>query len=153
LSYTMWQDQFGGAQDIVGQTISINSEPYTVVGVAPSGFKGTHLLASPDLVWIPASMYSQIFAPPTNDLFNRRYRQFEVIGRLNPQVSVAQAQESLRAIAKELEREHPWENPAASADAVPLSEATLGNLSRDRVLLATFALGAVSGLILLIACL
>lgn len=153
LSYVHWQSKFGGSTSALGQTVSLNSEPYTVVGVMPAGFKGTLLLQPADQVWIPVSMWSHIMAPPTNDLFYRRYRHVLLIGRRKPGIEVAQAEEVLRGIAKQLEHEYPWHNPGASADVIPLSEATLGTLSRDAASLAAITLLAVAGLILLIACL
>src|SRR5262245_11844329 len=59
LSFNTWQARFGGRPDIVGQSIQINSSPFTIVGVAPRGFFGTEVFYRPEM-WIPITMQPQI---------------------------------------------------------------------------------------------
>src|SRR5438093_128865 len=56
LSYSLWARKFGSDDKFIGQTITLNGTPYTVVGVAPPGFKGIVSLGRPDLLWIPITM-------------------------------------------------------------------------------------------------
>src|SRR5213079_2236467 len=56
LSYSMWARRFGSDEKFIGQTILLNGTPYTVVGIAPPGFKGIVSLGRPDLLWIPVTM-------------------------------------------------------------------------------------------------
>src|SRR5262245_42882851 len=60
LSYGSWQDRFGGAPDVVGQTVTLNGRSFTIVGVAPRGFMGT-ARAVPQELWVPTAAYDQLF--------------------------------------------------------------------------------------------
>ena len=58
LGYGEWQKRFGGDPSIVGRTISLNEQQFTVVGVMPKGFKGTNAIGAPAL-WVPHMTYPQ----------------------------------------------------------------------------------------------
>jgi hypothetical protein len=60
LSYSLWARRFGSDRNVVGHTMTLNRDAYTVIGVAPPGFKGTFSLANPDLIWIPLSMRTRL---------------------------------------------------------------------------------------------
>jgi hypothetical protein len=62
ISYALWAGKFGSDPATVGRTMILNATPYTVIGVAPRGFKGTVSLANSEQVWIPTSMYGQVLA-------------------------------------------------------------------------------------------
>src|SRR5258708_38606052 len=62
LSYSLWARKFGSDDMFIGQTITLNGTPYTVVGVAPPGFKGIVSLGRPDLLWIPITMRDYVLA-------------------------------------------------------------------------------------------
>src|SRR5262249_41469275 len=55
VGYGFWQRRLGGAQSVVGQTVMLNRQPFTIVGVAPKGFKGVTSIFGPDL-WLPSMM-------------------------------------------------------------------------------------------------
>jgi putative ABC transport system permease protein len=153
LSYSLWQRQFGSDASIVGHSITLNSLPYTVIGVGPAGFKGTATVGDPDLAWIPLSMHAQVLSGPAEALFpNRRFRIANLFGRLKPEVQVSRADAAMKTIASRLERDYPLENNGRTAVVTPLSEAALGFLPRDQIVIAAIALSAVVGLVLLIAC-
>lgn len=94
LSYGFWQTQFGGALDVVGRKVSINNYPMTIVGVAAASFRGVDVGVVPAL-WIPASMYAQAI-PGIQDLFYHPVRWMQILGRLHPGVTAAQAQARLQ---------------------------------------------------------
>ena len=94
LSYGFWQAQFGGAPDVVGRKVSINNYPMTIVGVAAARFRGVDVGAVPAL-WMPASMYAQAI-PGIDDVFDRPTRWMQILGRLRPGVTAAQAQSGLQ---------------------------------------------------------
>jgi len=153
LSYSAWTDQFGSDRGILGQTISLNTTPYTVVGVAPPNFKGTFTVGDPDQVWLPISMHGQVVPSQFEGLFNeRRFRVVNVFGRLKPGVTEKQALVELRTIATRLEQQYPKDNNGRTAEVSSLNENALGFIPRDRLLLGSIALMAVVGLVLLIAC-
>ena len=93
LSYGYWQRRFGSDPHIVNDSILINSHPFTVVGVAPPGFRSFVVGAAPD-VFAPMMMKPQI-TPGWNDLDNRRSIWLNVIGRLKPGTTLRQAQTGL----------------------------------------------------------
>jgi len=94
LSYDFWQAQFGGAADIVGRKVLIGNRPMTVVGVAAAGFRGVDVGAVPAF-WIPTSMYADANLGTEEDLFNGPERWLQILARLRPGVSAAQAQAGL----------------------------------------------------------
>ncbi|HEX7200496.1 MAG TPA: ABC transporter permease, partial [Dongiaceae bacterium] len=87
LSYDFWQARFGGAADIVGRKVLIGNHPMTVVGVAAAG-------AVPAF-WIPTSMYADANLGTDEDLLNSPARWLQILARLRPGVSAAQAQTGL----------------------------------------------------------
>jgi hypothetical protein len=113
LSYDLWSRTFGSSETIVGQTISLNSHPFTVVGIAPAGFQGTTLL-KPD-VWTPtagvAETMPRVSQSGRDSIFNQRGGVWLVMGgRLKDGVTVAQANAEAQTIGANLEKEYPKEN-------------------------------------------
>jgi len=94
LAYDFWQTQFGGAADIVGRKVLIGNDPMTVVGVAAAGFRGVDVGFVPAF-WIPTSMYADANPSTEEDLFNGPERWLQILARLRPGVSAAQAQAGL----------------------------------------------------------
>src|SRR5438094_9528064 len=90
LSYDFWKNQFGSAQDIVGQKVLVNQYPMTVVGVAAPAFHGIDVGEVPSL-WIPAVMSAQAI-PGFTTMLDPRTRWMQILGRLNQNVSLQQAQ-------------------------------------------------------------
>jgi predicted permease len=152
LSYSLWQNQFGGDPKVIHQTVELNSTAYTIVGVAPIGFKGTFSVGSPDVFWLPISMHTQALDGLSESLFqNRRFRLMNIFGRLKQGVDERQAVANLQTIASQLEREYPKDNLGRTFEGSSLSEAALGGI-RNQTIRVTAALSVVVGLVLLIAC-
>jgi predicted permease len=112
LSHNFWRSRFNSDPALVGQTIVLNGQRFTVVGVAPAGFNE----APPIKVnlWIPAMMITTMMAPPPFEqgvqpdlLSDRRHELFGAIGRLKPGVSIAQAQAALETINRQIEQSNP----------------------------------------------
>ena len=153
LSYSLWVRRFGSDNKFIGQTITLNGTPYTVIGVAPPGFKGIVSLGRPDVLWIPITMRDYVLTGQLKDLENnRRFRWTSIVGRLKPQVSVAEAQAAMKTIAAGLEKEYPRENKGRTVELYPLNESALGINQRRQFSLAGGVLMSVVGLVLLIAC-
>jgi predicted permease len=153
LSYALWTNKFGADPNIVGRTMNLNATPYTIIGIAPRGFKGTISLAPTEQVWIPTSMYAQLLAGFFADNFNdRRFLAMNTFGRLKPGLALPQAEASLKTIASRLETEYPKENSGRSVALTSLAEAAVGVNNHEQFALASaMMLGAV-GFVLLIAC-
>ena len=94
LAYDFWRTQLASATDVVGRKVLINQHPMTVVGVAAPAFRGIDVGEVPSL-WIPASVSAQAI-PGFDDLLNRRTRWMQVLGRLRPDVTLAQGQAGLQ---------------------------------------------------------
>ena len=140
LSYALWQRKFSADPLIVGKTIRLNADAVTVVGVAPPG-----ILTLGDR---PPDLWSALRIRGVNANGVRDGgRNFRVLARLKPGVSIAQADVEMRTIAKQLEQEYPQFNANWSAKAVPSQRKSTAKC-RHR---CSYLLGAVA-LILLIAC-
>jgi putative ABC transport system permease protein len=137
LSYGFWQAEFGGLRDAIGKTIELDSEPYTIIGVMPRDFR------------FPVQG-SDIFVPLGFDdkvMTQRGAHYLRVLGRLKPEVSVAQANEDLRAIMSELRRLYPDKDGKWGVRGELWSRVLVGDVRPALLVL----LGAV-GLVALIAC-
>jgi predicted permease len=152
VGYAAWLGRFGGASDILGRTIKLNNIAFTIIGVAPQGFKGVNAIFGPDL-WVPSMMAEQVLpAQQQNALRERAVLTFTGAGRLRSGVSLAQAQADLKTIAVALEREYPDANQGQTVTLRPLTEAAIATNQRQGLLFGTVLLMAIVGFVLLIAC-
>jgi putative ABC transport system permease protein len=152
VSHGFWERSLGSDPAIVGQTLTFNRQPFTVVGVAPKGFTGTLLGGGPS-VWVPMSMHA--LAQPGFDWYEQRRGLFLfAFGRLKPGVAPAQASASMRGIFAQLEQAFPTDNKGRSAGSVPLLDARLNPNGQGGapVVQLSLILMTVVGLVLLIAC-
>ena len=153
LSYSLWVNKFGSDPSVVNKVVTLNATSYSVIGVAPRGFKGAFTFGNAEQVWLPVSMYPQVLAGFFKDSFNdRRFLTTAVIGRIKDGVSLNEAEASLKTIASNLEREFPKDNASRSVALTPLAEAAVGVNNRDQFVLAGGLMMAIVGLVLLIAC-
>jgi len=130
----LWRRRFGGDPAVVGKTLHLNGEPYTIVGILPADFQYP---ADRD-AWVP-------YAPREEDRRERGSTYWQVVARLR--VSPRQAQEEMSGIAAALAREYPDANGGMGATVEPLSDVVTGSARTSLVVL----FGAVF-LLLLIAC-
>jgi putative ABC transport system permease protein len=137
LSHNFWRSYFGSTPNIIGQSITLNNASLKVVGVMPPNFRFPE---SEIEMWSP-------FILTARHLQTREGRFLKVIGRLKPDVSVAQAQTDLSSIAGELAEQFPDTNSDLSINLIPLHEELTGKARTPLLIL----LGTV-GLVLLIAC-
>jgi predicted permease len=96
LGYDYWENQLGADRSVLNQTIIVNGQPLTVVGVAPSGFRGTTLGAQPD-VYVPLTMRTQM-NPWFDGWENRRSYWIYAFARLRDGVSMEQATAEINTI-------------------------------------------------------
>jgi putative ABC transport system permease protein len=136
LSHGVWQRRFAGSREVLGQTMKLNDELYTVVGVMPPDFQ------------FPAR--AQIWTPLAMNLQNWQQRGGHYlggIGRLEAGTSLAAAQADLNAIAARAEQQFPDSNSGWDTTLSSLQEAVVG-----RIRPALLTLTAAVGFVLLIAC-
>jgi predicted permease len=134
----LWQRRFGADPSILGQTLTLDGQPYTVIGVMPETTR------------FPASSQTDIFIPlvrPEDAHQRRGHHYMSVVGRLREGVTLEAANSELRQVAKRLEEAWPLHQTGRGLAAVPLTESVVGQVRPALLML----LGAV-GLVLLIAC-
>jgi predicted permease len=153
LSYSVWANKLGSDPAIIGKPLIFDARPYTVIGIAPRGFRGTITFFSSEQVWIPTSMKDQVLGGKAKDFFNdRRFLTVGTIGRLKPGVEMSAAEASLKTMATHLEAEFPKDNGGRSVALSPLADAAVGVNDHKRIALASAMMMGVVGLVLLIAC-
>ncbi len=151
LSHRFWMRRFGGDRDLVGETITLNRLPFTVVGIAPPGFEGTFTLGQTDF-WAPMMMVDTFWTVFRDYFDDRRALFMLVYGRLAPGVTLEQAQAQVAAVGRGLEEAYPDVNENRSFTLKPLLETTINPAQRDNFQRAGVLMMTVVGLILLIAC-
>ncbi len=142
LGYDLWKRRFAGRPDVLEESIEINGETHTIVGVMPDGFSGAGGFAE---VWTPLSTVS---SPRDRYLQMRGARWLFAVGRLSDDVELGQAQAELTGIAAQLSEEHPRLNRNRGVALSSLAENLTGSLRQS-----VWILFAAVGFILLIACL
>jgi predicted permease len=148
----LWRRRFQADPEIVGRTITLNNQPFTVVGVAAPEFVGVYAIYFAPDVWVPITMLPRMLAGYTASLQARDVREFRFIGRLRNGVSVEQAQSAVSTIARRLESAYPASNRGFKAFAFPeLATRPEVEIGPQTNRLAMLFLG-VTGLVLLIAC-
>lgn len=118
LSYGFWQKQFASDPFVVGRKIELDGREYTVIGVVPKG-----------LVYPSAIDLYLPWAPAPAVLNDRRSHDYQVVGRLRPGVTPAQANTEMRALAARLAKEYPATNLGWSVEVEPLLDNISGSLT------------------------
>jgi putative ABC transport system permease protein len=137
LNYSFWQNRFGGDSSILNRSITLDGQPYTVIGVMPQGFQ----YPSSTQLWTPYTVLPEAAT-------DRGYRYLRVMARLRPGVSLQQAQGEMNAIAARLAQEYPQTNKDdAATNLIGLRQDISGDI-RPALLVLLCAVGFV----LLIAC-
>ncbi len=129
LSHSLWESRFGADPGIVGREISVNGHPYHLLGITPRGFHGPLIFESFE-VYVPMAMQAQVRPPRASfsgdmdpDLLKRRSSSWlSAVGRLAPEVSLEEAESSLRSISARLEEMHPETNRGERASLYPLTK-------------------------------
>jgi len=148
ITYNCWQKRFAGAKDVVGKNVIVNGRSFTIIGVAGQGFHGSEISYVPEM-WFPMMMLGQI-EPGSDYLEDRDSANLFVQGRLNPGVTIQQAETQLKTIAAELAREYPNENENKTIMLSP--PGLFGAFMRGPIVGFAGVLMAVVGLVLLLAC-
>ena len=136
LLYDTWQSRFGGRPDIVGQSLILDNQPYSVVGVLPRQFH---------FAMRAAEFFTTMHGPNACEQ-SRDCHDFYGLARLRDGVSLQAAAAETKTIAARLERAYPESNKGRSARLVPIRDAVAGDIRPTLLVLASGA-----GLLLLIA--
>jgi predicted permease len=147
LSDAFWRRYFASDPNIIGRDLVLNGDHFTIIGITPRGHTGTTIVA-PDM-WVPLTAYAQ--AMPTDSLLRGRGSRWLVMGgRLKAGATIAQARAEMTARMTLLAREEAdtYRDEGLAVDHASRVPGEAGDL----VIPIIFALGAVVGLVLLIAC-
>src|SRR6266545_3914927 len=151
LSWGFWQRRFGGDPDLIGKTLTLSRQPFTIVGIAAREFRGADVEV-PD-VWIPLMMRDEL-AAGDDFLQLRDCSWLYVVGRLKPGVRLKQAQAEMSLVAGQSDRNGAvTEYPERKTNVIVASGALLNSpeVYKKGAPLAALLMAAV-GLVLLIAC-
>lgn len=138
LSHQLWTDQFGGDRQIVGKTIPLSGNVYTIIGVMPAHFAAPQTNTD---AWTPVHITNPLAANFRGVHFLRSY------GRMAPGVNVDQARAEMQLIDKNLAAQYPADNKNRNTVLVPLHERIVGESRK-----ALIVLFAAVCLVLFIAC-
>jgi predicted permease len=141
LSEELWRRRFGADPQIVGKKLVIDGAPTTVIGVMRSGITFPNRSAVTD-AWMAIPAGEVPLAPA-----NRGAHMLVVVGRLEPGVTVQQAQRDMANVASQLEHEYPREQDGRSVSLHSLRDTVVGRIEPQ-----LFVLLGAAGLVLLIAC-
>ena len=148
ISYGLWQRRFGGRPEVIGERAKLNGLDYTIIGVAPAGFRGLERMYGAEF-WAPMMMQAQL-EPGNRWLNNRATNNLFVAGRLKPGITREQAVADLNRIAQELGRVYPRVNDGLRMDLV--EPGLVGSFLRQPVIGFTSVIFLITGLVLLIVC-
>jgi predicted permease len=118
LGHEYWQRRFGGDQQVVGARITLNRRPYTVVGIAAPTFVGLDVGQPTDL-WVPFEAMANEFRGERSLLTSPQQRWINIVGRLKPGVSMAEAEAKVNVTLRQWITDHPgFARDAAASQAV-----------------------------------
>jgi putative ABC transport system permease protein len=139
MSHGLWKRRYGGDPSLIGQKITVEGEPYTVIGILPADFQMIRVLNR------ELDLFQPLALDPTE--VDRADHAIFVYGRLKPGVPLAQAQVEMETIYRRLEQENPVSNSGWSASLISLPDSWVAK-SRPVLLMLLLAAGGV----LLISC-
>ncbi len=149
LSHGMWVRHYGADPRMLGQTVTLNGVPYEVVGIMPPSFS----LPREVLPTLDGAEQADILLPlplPADAAQNRDHEDYNIMGKLKPGVTTAQAQAEMDTITARLRQEYPQVYPpngGLTFGIVPLLEQVVGDVRP-----ALFVLLGAVGFVLIIAC-
>jgi putative ABC transport system permease protein len=146
ISDDLWRAAFAGDASLVGKTIILNRTGYTVIGIAPQGFRGTEPI--PSSFWAPITM-STALEPGRDRLADENLSWLALLGRVQPGVTMEQVRADLGVIAGRMDQLHP-----GRTTSLAIRRATFFDRQMEREILApvAYVILAAFGLVLLVAC-
>jgi predicted permease len=157
LSYQSWQSDYGGDARVIGSTFYFQGQPLTIIGIAPAGFFGDRIRATPPAFWIPLSMEpliekknSILHVPESNWLY--------VLGRAKPGINTVALQNKMSADLRQFLSTQTAYTSNGGSTIIPKQHviivpggAGIQNLQKETGK-GLYLLMAISGLVLLVAC-
>ncbi len=153
LSFAFWQGRFASDSSIIGKSIALNGQPFTVIGITPRGFTSTYSAFAPAF-YAPLMMQEQISAQPGVSS-SRGHANLKLTGRLKPGVTRQQAEAAMSVLDRQLEAANPPIGETSKIMNLGVEVAPIGaypsNMLAGLLGVAALLLGIV-GSVLLIAC-
>jgi predicted permease len=156
ISHRVWRTRFNSAPDVLSRTLRVNARELTIIGVAPDVFQGTTSGLQFD-AWLPASL-APLIANGSRELEERSLRGYDVMGRLKPSVTRAEAQAEFDAFMRRLEQDYPASNKGLHGEILPfylspggpqrMLNAALGILQAVMLLVLLAVCGNIANLML-----
>lgn len=150
LGHSFWQTRFGADPAIVGRTVTLNGQSWTVIGVAREGFKGSMPMVDPP-VYAPLMMQQELI-PGYNLIEARGNNWMNVIARRRPGFTVEQTRQSLNAFLIQMRQEYPDHYDESGIHLVPQKEAGIHPMLRSAQVGMSAVTMVVVAFLLLIAC-
>jgi hypothetical protein len=156
ISHGLWR-RLGGRPDVVGQSLTLNTRLFTIVGVAPAGFCGSMVMVTPE-VWVPTGMYESMTFDARNDgrvatLTDPNFRGLILVARLASGATIESITPGLDVVTRQMAAADPAANANFELELAPLSRLSVSDVPQvDDELTAFMAmLMTLAGLVLLIA--
>ncbi|MGC2448699.1 MAG: ABC transporter permease [Candidatus Sulfotelmatobacter sp.] len=149
ISHEYWKSRYRMDRSAIGATLRVNQTPLTIIGIAPDGFHGTHAGLDFDF-WIPLTIYGQLTHTGTWMLKDRNTRNFMLLARLAPGVSIDQARGEVQALANRMAELDADSNQGVGATVLPVWQSHFG--TQSMLLTPVAILMGIGGVVLLIVC-
>jgi len=151
LSHRYWQRRFGGDPQIVGRTIQIDGQPFTVIGVAPEEFTGMQWAMALS-AFVPSTFAPQFLSGGQHMLTDRGAPMWRLYGRLKPGVALSQARAGIGGLADQIKKDFPDQHKGASVMVVPETRCRPDPVFADFMWIFAAVFTGMVVLVLFIAC-
>jgi predicted permease len=151
LSDALWTGQFGADPGVIGTRVTLNGQPFNIIGVAPRGFTGAAFATDPYQLWVPMAMQSMAMPRGANLLTDAHQGWLRVVGRLRDGVTAAEADAEARVIARQLNSPQTPADQEKSARVLPI-RGGLTPWEQESVAPIFGLVSIVPALMLLVAC-
>jgi putative ABC transport system permease protein len=125
ISYSLWQQRYGGQRSVIGRQLLLNGDKYTVVGVMPAGFQ---FMQSYVRLWVPIALSPE-------ELAQRDSHYLNVVASMKPGANMAQANADTRTIQQRIAHDYPTPPARSSAYVMPLRSQLAGDVRRPLLVL------------------
>jgi putative ABC transport system permease protein len=149
LGYSYWLHRFNGDPSVVGRSVLVNGQPFTIAGIVPKSFHGPYALVEFD-GYVPMSMEQA--AAYRDRLTKRDNHSCHALARLKPGVTLAQAQAAISVTARQLEQQYPDTNKTVRARLIPERLARPEANGAGKIPLVAAVFVTLVGLVLMVAC-
>ena len=149
INHSYWRSHYHSDPSAIGKTLRINRTPFTIIGVAPEGFHGTHAGLDYEF-WVPLTMYGQLTHTGVWMLQDRNTRNFMLLARLAPGVTLDQARGEVQALANRMSEAAADSNQGIGATVLPIWQSHFG--TQAMLLTPVTILMGMGGMVLLIVC-